>query len=135
VKLIKVLRCSLPCRLDPAIAIFCAPALQRVSINSAGKTLGKSAIEKAKNFKPILLTNNDTAKLLANSSCSCRKKQFKAVLKKKETTRAVVFLQMSVKLKSLLATSLETSFEKTIGKNYGLGRLAKWHEKVDQSGF
>jgi len=56
---------------------------------------------------------------------------------KNPTERAVVLFELYPDIKKAcdLAQDLRNIFEKTSDKIIGLSRLAKWHEKVNQSGF
>jgi transposase len=89
-----------------------------------------------KRFKPILLANHDTIKqLLAWSRYFLYKNKSK--WSKNQTERAEILFELYPNIKRAydLAQDLRNIFEKTTDKVIGLSRLARWHEKVNQSGF
>ena len=117
-------------------------ALQEIRIKYRWQAIDheNEAIEKAKasnkKFHPILLTNGDTHKqLLARSRYSLYKNKSK--WSKYQTERAIVLFELYPDIQKAydLAQDLRNIFEKTTDKILGLSRLARWHEKVNQSGF
>jgi transposase len=117
-------------------------ALQEIRIKYRWQAIDQEneAIEKAKaskkKYKPVLLTNDDTVKqLLARSRYFLYKHQSK--WSKNQTERAEVLFELYPDIKKAydLAQDLRHIFEKTTDKVIGLSRLARWHEKVNQSGF
>ena len=117
-------------------------ALQEIRIKYRWQAIDQEneAIEKAKaskkKYKPVLLTNDDTVKqLLARSRYFLYKNQSK--WSKNQTERAEVLFELYPDIKKAydLAQDLRHIFEKTTDKVIGLSRLARWHEKVNQSGF
>ncbi|WP_460974167.1 ISAon1 family transposase, partial [Spirosoma migulaei] len=98
------------------------------------------ALEQAKfnqiDYQPELLTNGDTVKqLLARSRYVLYKKAPDWTESQRE--RAALLFERYPELKAAyeLSQALSHIFEATTDKLYGLGRLAKWHEKVRQAGF
>lgn len=98
------------------------------------------AIELAKvsqvEYQPEILPNGDTVKqLLARSRYALYKKPNTWTDNQRE--RAQLLFERFPDLKRAYELSLELSniFTNTTEKIYGLTRLAKWHEKVRQSGF
>jgi transposase len=117
-------------------------ALQEIRIKYRWQAIDQEneAIEKAKKnkkrFEPLLLTNDDTIKqLLARSRYFLYKNKSK--WSKNQTERAVVLFELYPNIEKAydLAQDLRNIFEKTTDKIIGLSRLARWHEKVNQSGF
>jgi transposase len=102
--------------------------------------LENEAIEKArtsnKKFDPVLLSNDDTIKqLLARSRYFLYKNKSK--WSKSQTQRASLLFELYPDIEKAydLAQDLRNIFEKTTDKIISLSRLAKWHEKVNQSGL
>jgi len=119
-----------------------AEALQEMRVKHRWDALDaeNEAIEHAKStstdYQPELLSNGDTIKqLLARSRYVLYKKQKDWTENQKQ--RAILLFERYADLKKAyeLTMSLSHIFEHTNDKLYGLARLAKWHEKVRQSGF
>ncbi|MFV5688747.1 ISL3 family transposase [Flavobacterium sp. ZT3R25] len=98
------------------------------------------AIEKAKKvnrkFESEVLTNGDTLKqLLARSRYFLYKNKSK--WSQNQIVRAALLFELYPDIGKTydLAQDLRNIFEKTTDEIIGLSRLAKWHEKVNQSGF
>jgi transposase len=117
-------------------------ALQEIRIKYRWKAINKenTAIETAKKlnkkFEPEVLANGDTLKqLLARSRYFLYKDDSKWSENQKDRAALLFKLYPSIKKAYGLAQDLRNIFEKTTDKIIGLSRLAKWHEKVNQSGF
>lgn len=117
-------------------------ALQDIRIKHRWETLDQEndAIEQAKadqaEYRPEILINGDTVKqLLARSRYALYKKPNAWTENQRE--RAQILFERFPDLKKAYELTLELSniFTNTTEKIYGLTRLAKWHEKVRQSGF
>ncbi len=117
-------------------------ALQEIRIKYRWQAIDQEneAIEKAKiskkKFEPTLLANGDTVKqLLARSRYFLYKNKSK--WSKNQIERAVVLFELYPDIQKAydIAQDLRSIFEKTTDKIIGLSRLARWHEKVNQSGF
>jgi len=117
-------------------------ALQEIRIKYRWQAIDQEnqAIEKSrttkKKYNPIVLSNDDTIKqLLARSRYFLYKNKSK--WSKKQTERAKLLFELYPDIEKAydLAQDLRNIFEKTTDKIIGLSRLAKWHEKVNQSGF
>jgi transposase len=117
-------------------------ALQEIRIKHRWQAINdeNEAIEKAKRnkkkFNPIILENGETKKqLLARSRYLLYKRENKWTENQKE--RAKVLFENYPDLKTAYQLSMELSdiFKETKDKIYGYTKLAKWHEKVNQSGF
>jgi transposase len=117
-------------------------ALQEIRIKYRWEALDQEndAIELAKvsqvEYQPEILPNGDTVKqLLARSRYALYKKPNTWTDNQRE--RAQLLFERFPDLKRAYELSLELSniFTNTTEKIYGLTRLAKWHEKVRQSGF
>lgn len=117
-------------------------ALQEIRIKYRWQAidLENEAIEKArtskKKYNPVILTNDDTIKqLLARSRYFLYKNKLK--WSKNQTERAKILFELYPDIEKAydLAQDLRNIFEKTTDKIIGLSRLARWHEKVNQSGF
>lgn len=117
-------------------------ALQEIRIKHRWEALDQEndAIEQAKitktEYQPEKLSNGDTIKqLLARSRYVLYKKPNSWTNSQKE--RAQLVFERFPDLKKAYDLTLELSniFTNTTEKIYGLTRLAKWHEKVRQSGF
>ena len=105
------------------------------AIDQENEAIEKSKVSKKK-FEPILLTNDDTVKqLLARSRYFLYKNKSK--WSKNQTERAKILFELYPDIEKAydLAQDLRNIFEKTTDKIIGLSRLARWHEKVNQSGF
>lgn len=117
-------------------------ALQEIRIKHRWEALDNenNAIEQAREaqavYEPEILSNGDTVKqLLARSRYALYKKPDTWTDSQKE--RATLLFERFPDLKKAYDLALELSniFTNTTEKIYGLTRLAKWHEKVRQSGF
>ena len=117
-------------------------ALQEIRIKYRWQAIDQEneAIEKAKkNKKRVeieLLSNGDTVKqLLARSRYFLYKNQSKWT--DNQLQRALLLFELYPDIKEAynLAQGLRNIFESTTDKIIGFARLAKWHEKVNQSGF
>ena len=98
------------------------------------------AMEKAKKgnkkFESKVLSNRDTLKKLLARSCYLLYKN-KLKWSENQTERAKILFELYPDIEKAynLAQDLRNIFEKTTDKIIGLSRLARWHEKVNQSGF
>ncbi len=117
-------------------------ALQEMRIKYRWEALDaeNEAIDKAKiaktTFKAQILSNGDTPKhLLARARYVLYKKPSDWTENQKERAELLFERYPSLKQAHELSMGLSNIFEKTTDKLYGLARLAKWHEKVRQSGF
>jgi transposase len=117
-------------------------ALQEMRIKYRWEALDaeNEAIDKARNtktsFKAEILVNGDTVKqLLARARYVLYKKPADWTENQKERAELLFERYPSLQQAYNLSMGLSTIFEKTTDKLYGLARLAKWHEKVRQSGF
>ena len=117
-------------------------ALQEIRIKHRWEALDQEndAIEHTKasqvEYQPEILSNGDTVKqLLARSRYALYKKANTWTNSQRE--RAQLLFERFPDLKKAydLAQELSNIFTNTTEKIYGLTRLAKWHEKVRQSGF
>jgi transposase len=117
-------------------------ALQEIRIKYRWQAidLENDAIEKArtskKKYDPVLLSNGDTIKqLLARSRYFLYKNKSK--WSKSQAERATLLFELYPDIEKAydLAQDLRNIFEKTSNKIIGFARLAKWHEKVNQSRF
>ena len=117
-------------------------ALQEIRIKYRWQAIDQEneAIEKAKSSKkkyiPVLLANDDTVKqLLARSRYFLYKNKSKWSKNQAERAKLLFELYPDIEKAYDLAQDLRNIFEKTTDKIIGLSRLARWHEKVNQSGF
>ena len=117
-------------------------ALQEIRIKYRWQAidLENEAVEKARNgnrkFESEVLTNGDTLKqLLARSRYFLYKNKSKWSDNQKERAELLFKLYPDIEKVYNLAHDLRNIFEKTTDKIIGLSKLAKWHEKVNQSGF
>ena len=117
-------------------------ALQEIRIKYRWQAidLENEAIEKARKcnrkFESEVLTNGDTLKqLLARSRYFLYKNKSKWSDNQKERAELLFKLYPDIEKAYNLAQALRNIFEKTTDKIIGLSKLAKWHEKVNQSGF
>jgi transposase len=117
-------------------------ALQESRIKHRWEALDSEndAIEQAKinqiEYLPEVLSNGDTVKqLLARSRYALYKKPNTWTESQKERAELVFERFPDLKRAYELALELSNIFTTTTEKIYGLTRLAKWHEKVRQSGF
>jgi transposase len=117
-------------------------ALQEMRIKHRWEALDleNDAIEQAKatqtEYVAEVLPNGDTVKqLLARSRYALYKKPNTWTDNQKERAQLVFERFPDLKTAYELALKLSNIFTNTTEKIYGLTRLAKWHEKVRQSGF
>lgn len=117
-------------------------ALQEMRIKYRWEALDleNDAIEQAKStqveYVAEVLPNGDTIKqLLARSRYALYKKPNTWTENQKERAQLVFERLPDLKKAYELALELSNIFTNTTEKIYGLTRLAKWHEKVRQSGF
>lgn len=117
-------------------------ALQEIRIKHRWLAIDQEneALEKAKKsskkFEPQILTNGDTLKqLLARSRYFLYKSKSKWSESQAERANILFELYPDIQKAYSLTQDLRNIFEKTTDKIIGLTRLAKWHEKVNQSGF
>ena len=117
-------------------------ALQEIRIKYRWQAIDQEneAIEKAKKtnkkFEMKTLINGDTLKqLLARSRYFLYENKSKQ--SENQIDRAALLFELYPDIEKAynLAQDLRNIFEKTTDKIIGLSRLAKWHEKVNQSGF
>ena len=112
----------------------------RIKLRWEALDLENDAIEQAKTtqteYIPEILPNGDTLKqLLARSRYALYKKPHTWTDNQKERAQLVFERFPDLKKAYDLAQELSNIFTNTTEKIYGLTRLAKWHEKVRQSGF
>lgn len=119
-----------------------AEALQEMRVKHRWDALDaeNEAIEQAKStqteYQPEVLSNGDTVKqLLARSRYVLYKKEKDWTESQKQRSELLFERYTDLKKAYELTMSLSHIFENTTHKLYGLARLAKWHEKVRQSGF
>lgn len=117
-------------------------ALQEIRIKYRWQAIDQEneSIEKAKKskkrFEPEVLTNGDTHKqLLARSRYFLYKNKSKWSPSQVERANLLFGLYPDIQKAYGLTQDLRTIFEKTTDKIIGFAKLAKWHEKVNQSGF
>jgi transposase len=117
-------------------------ALQEIRIKHRWLAIDQEneALEKAKKlnkkFEPQILTNGDTLKqLLARSRYFLYKSKSKWSTSQTERANLLFELYPDIQKAYSLTQDLRNIFENTTDKIIGLTRLAKWHEKVNQSGF
>ncbi|NBB18888.1 DDE transposase [Runella sp. CRIBMP] len=117
-------------------------ALQEIRIKYRWQAIEaeNEAIEQAKatqtQYRPEVLSNGDTVKqLLARSRYVLYKKDSDWTESQKQRAELLFERYADLKKAYELTMSLSHIFENTHDKLYGLARLAKWHEKVRQSGF
>lgn len=117
-------------------------ALQEMRIKLRWEALDQEsdAIEQARaaqtEYVAEVLANGDTVKqLLARSRYALYKKPNTWTDNQKERAQLVFERFPDLKKAYDLAQELSNIFTNTTEKIYGLTRLAKWHEKVRQSGF
>ena len=115
-------------------------ALQEIRIKYRWQAIDQEneAIEKAKTnkkqFEPQQLSNGDTLKqLLARSRYFLYKTKTKWSENQLERANLLFELYPDIQKAYNLAQSLRNIFENTTDKIIGFARLAKWHEKVNQS--
>lgn len=112
----------------------------RIKLRWEALDLENDAIEQAKSteteYVAEVLPNGDTLKqLLARSRYALYKKPNTWTDSQKERAQLVFERFPDLKKAYDLAQELSNIFTNTTEKIYGLTRLAKWHEKVRQSGF
>ncbi len=117
-------------------------ALQEIRIKYRWQALEaeNDAIEQAKisqqPYQAEVLSNGDTLKqLLARSRYVLYKKQKDWTESQKQRAELLFENYPDLKKAYELTMALSHIFENTTDKLYGLARLAKWHERVRQSGF
>lgn len=117
-------------------------ALQEMRIKYRWEAMDaeNDAIDKAKKgcyeFTPEVLSNGDTIKqLLARSRYVLYKKTSDWTYSQKQRAKLLFEKYPDLQRAYNLAMELSQVYDKTKDKLYGLTRLAKWHEKVRQSGF
>jgi transposase len=117
-------------------------ALQEIRIKHRWEALDleNDAIEQAKvnqtAYQPETLPNGDTVKqLLARSRYALYKKPNSWTESQRERAQLLFERFPDLKKAYELSSELSNIFTTTKEKIYGLTRLAKWHEKVRQSGF
>lgn len=117
-------------------------ALQEIRIKYRWQAIDheNENIEKAKKnkkrFEPELLSNGDTVKqLLARSRYFLYKNKSKWTNNQSERALLLFELYPNIKEAYNLSQGLRNIFETTTDKISAFARLAKWHEKVNQSGF
>ncbi|WP_417972262.1 ISL3 family transposase [Flavobacterium sp. XS2P14] len=117
-------------------------ALQEIRIKYRWQSIDQEneAMEKAKKgnkkFELEVLSNGDTLKqLLARSRYLLYKNKSKWSENQVERASILFELYPDIEKAYNLAQDLRNIFEKTTDKIIGLSRLARWHEKVNQSGF
>lgn len=117
-------------------------ALQELRIQHRWQAIEaeNEAIEQAKaeqtDYQPEVLSNGDTVKqLLARSRYVLYKKAKDWTENQKQRVELLFERYTDLKKAYELTMALSHIFEHTNDKLYGLARLAKWHEKVRQSGF
>jgi transposase len=87
-------------------------------------------------FESEVLINGDTLKqLLVRSRYFLYKNKSKWSKNQIERAELLFELYPDIEKAYNLAQELRNIFEKTTKKIIGLSKLAKWHEKVNQSGF
>ncbi len=117
-------------------------ALQEIRIKYRWQAidLENEATERAKksnvNFEPKILSNGDTLKqLLARSRYFLYKTKLKWTKNQLERATLLFELYPDIQKGYNLTQELRGIFENTKDKIIGFAKLAKWHEKVNQSGF
>nr|WP_223255449.1 transposase [Flavobacterium sp. LM4] len=117
-------------------------ALQEIRIKYRWKAIDQEnqAIEEAKKFnkkhESQTLANGDTLKqLLARGRHFLYKTKIKWSVNQTQRTNLLYELYPDILKAYNLTQELRTIFEKTTNKVIGFAKLAKWHEKVSQSGF
>lgn len=117
-------------------------ALQEIRIKYRWQAIDQEndAIEKAKkskvNFESKTLSNGDTLKqLLARSRYFLYKPKSKWTQNQRERATILFELYPDIQKGYNLTQELRGIFENTTDKIIGFAKLARWHEKVEQSGF
>ena len=117
-------------------------ALQEIRIKYRWEAIDQEneAIEKAKKnnkrFESEILINGDTLKqLLARSRYFLYKNKSKWSQNQLQRAQLLFELFPDIQKAYNITEGLRNIFENTTDKIIGFARLAKWHEKVNQSGF
>jgi transposase len=117
-------------------------ALQEIRIKHRWEAIDQEndQIEKAKmqkkKFNPEILSNGETKKqLLARSRYLLYKRESKWTINQKQRAEILFKIYPDIKQAYLLSIELSNIFQKTTNKLYAYTKLAKWHEKVNQTGF
>lgn len=117
-------------------------ALQEIRIKHRWEALEaeNEAIEKAKkdksSYEPQLLENGDTLKqLLARSLYLLYKSEHNWTQEQEQRARILFNRYPDIEIAYQLTQKLSWIFNHTKDKIYAFTRLAKWHEKVEQTGF
>lgn len=117
-------------------------AVQELRIKHRWEEMDKEndEIEKAKKnkkaFHPKILENGDTPRqLLARSRYVLYKNPNKWTINQKQRAEILFEIYPDIYQAYNLSQQLNQIYEKTNEKIYAYTRLAKWHEKVAQSGF
>lgn len=117
-------------------------ALQEIRIKHRWEAIDveNEAIEKAKQqkkkYNPVILENGETKKqLLARSRYLLYKKENKWTDNQKERAKILFESYPDIKTAYQLSIELANIFQNTKDKIYAYTKLAKWHEKVNQTGF
>ena len=117
-------------------------ALQEIRIKHRWEAIDQEneAIEKAKQhnkkYNPIILENGETKKqLLARSRYLLYKKESHWTDNQNQRAKILFDIYPDIKIAYNLSRELANIFQKTTDKIYAYTKLAKWHEKVRQSGF
>ncbi|QYS87904.1 transposase [Flavobacterium oreochromis] len=117
-------------------------ALQEIRIKHRWEAIDQEneSIEKAKKnkkkFNPELLKNGETKKqLLARSRYLLYKRKNKWTENQKERAKIVFEIYPDIEIAYQLSIELSNIFQNTTNKIYAYTKLAKWHEKVNQTGF
>ncbi|REG90263.1 transposase [Flavobacterium aquicola] len=122
------------------IAKKCFPNTARVTARFHVQKLAAEAMEKAKKsnarFEFKTLSNGDTLRqLLARSRYFLYKNKSKWTQNQIKRAALLFELYPDIHKGNNLTQELRGIFENTIDKVIGFAKLAKWHEKVYQSGF
>ena len=96
----------------------------------------EEAKKKGEKYVPEVLSNGDTLKqLLARSRYVLFKQPGDWTVKQKQRADLLFSLYPDLKKAYGLSCDLRKAFEEGKDRLYGITKLAKWHEKVRQSGF
>lgn len=105
------------------------------AIDQENDLLEKAKTQKRK-YNPEILANGETKKqLLARSRYLLYKREIKWTYNQKERAKILFEIYPDLKLAYQLSIELANIFQNTTNKLYAYTKLAKWHEKVSQSGF
>ena len=117
-------------------------ALQEIRIKHRWEAIDQEneSIEKAKKnhkkFNPECLQNGETRKqLLARSRYLLYKRESKWTQNQIERAEILFELYPDIKIAYQLTMELSNIFQNTTNKVYAYAKLAKWHEKVRQTGY